>query len=129
MLNRRILTIEDDEAQRNLIRKTLEKRNYSVLMAAGGEKGLEMAREERPDLILLDVVMPGLKGNEVCKRLKADLRTKDIPILFLTSADSPKEVIDQYDVGAEVHLAKPISPKELIAQIEITFQDLKKPEE
>ena len=120
-ISRRILTIEDDPTQRMMIQKTLEKKGYTVLMADSGEKGLEVAFLQKPDLIILDVVMPGIHGEEVCKRLKSDARTKNIPILFLTSMDEPKDIIDHYDLGAEVHLTKPINPKELINQIEITF--------
>ena len=124
-VNRRILTIEDDLIQRTMIQRTLEKRGYTVLAAEDGLKGLEIAFSEIPDLILLDVIMPGLRGNEVCRRLKNDSRTKNIPVLFLTSLDTPKEIIEQYDLGAEVHLTKPINPKELISQIEITFEEQK----
>jgi CheY-like chemotaxis protein len=65
--------------------------------------------------------MPGMQGGDVCKRLKSDVRTKDIPVLFLTSTNTSKDIIEHYDLGAEVHLTKPINPKELISQIEITF--------
>lgn len=116
-----ILTIEDDLSQRTMIQRTLEKRGFKVLMAEDGRKGLEMAQSVKPDLILLDVVMPGLNGNEVCRRLKSDGRTKDIPVLFLTSLDAPKDVIEHYDVGGEIHLTKPINSKELISQIEFTL--------
>ncbi len=125
VMNRRILTIEDDLTQRTMIQRTLEKRGYTVLAAEDGLKGLEIAFSEKPDLILLDVIMPGLRGNEVCRRLKNDSRTKNIPILFLTALDTPKDIIEQYDLGAEVHLTKPINAKELISQIEITFEEQK----
>ena len=121
--NRCILTIEDDATQRTMIQKTLERRGYTVLIAEDGQMGLEMAQNQKPDLILLDVIMPGMRGNEVCKRLKADTRTKNIPVLFLTSLDTPKDIIEQYDLGAEIHLTKPINAKELISQVEITFKE------
>ena len=120
-ISRKILTIEDDPGQRMMIQKTLEKKGYTVLLADSGEKGLEAAFLQKPDLILLDVIMPGMHGEEVCKKLKNDTRTKNIPVLFLTSVNEPRDVIEHYDLGAEVHLTKPINPKELIAQIEITF--------
>ena len=123
-MKRRILTIEDDETQRTLIKKILERRDYAVLTAEDGETGLSLAKDEKPDLILLDVVMPGINGKEVCQRLKSDDRTKDIPILFLTTKDSPKDIIEHYDLGAEIHLTKPINPKELINQIEISFEEI-----
>lgn len=124
-LGKSILTIEDDITQRTMIQRTLEKRGYTVLMAEDGPKGLEVAQNQKPDLILLDVLMPGMRGDEVCRRLKSDNRTKDIPVLFLTSLDTPKDVIRHYDVGGEIHLTKPINAKELIAQVEITFTERK----
>ncbi len=120
-LGKNILTIDDDLSQRVMIQRTLEKSGLKVLMAEDGRLGIEMAQAQKPDLILLDVVMPGLNGNEVCRRLKSDSRTKDIPVVFLTSMDTPKEVIEHYDVGGEIHLTKPINPKELISQIELTL--------
>ena len=118
----KILTIEDDATQRTLIQRTLEKKGHSVLIAEDGRKGLELAQRERPDLIILDVVMPQMRGDEVCRRLKTDSRTKDIPVLFLTSLDTPKDVIEHYDLGADVHLTKPINPKELIRQVDISLK-------
>ena len=124
-LGRCILAIDDDVTQRTLIQRVLEKRGYRVVTTQDGRTGLEMAVTQRPDLILLDSVMPLMSGNEVCRRLKEDNRTKNIPVLFLTSLDNPKDVIEQYDLGAEIHLKKPISPKELISQIEMTFEEQK----
>jgi len=118
-----ILTIEDDPTQRVMIQKTLEKSGFTVFSAEDGPKGLEAAQSKRPDVILLDVVLPGMRGYDVCRKLKSDERTKNIPVLFLTSMDDPKEVIAQYDLGADVHLAKPINPKELLLQIEISLKE------
>ena len=119
---RRVLAIDDDAGQCVMIQKTLENQGYRVLLAEDGAKGLETAFKERPDVILLDVLMPGMRGDEVCRKLKSDDRTKDIPVLFLTSLNDPKDVITHYDLGAEIHLTKPINPKELISQIEITLK-------
>ena len=120
-LGKNILTIDDDLSQRTMIQRTLEKSGLKVLTAEDGHLGIEIAQSQKPDLILLDVIMPGLNGNEVCRRLKSDNRTKDIPVVFLTSMDTPKEVIEHYDAGGEIHLTKPINPKELISQIEFTL--------
>src|SRR3989338_4223060 len=123
VLSGTILTIDDDLNQRTLIQKTLEKRGLSVLIAEKGEKGLEMAMTHKPNLILVDVVMPGLNGKEVCKRLKSDSRTRDIPILFLTAQDAPNDIVEHYELGAEIHLTKPINPKELLLQVETTLKE------
>jgi len=116
-----ILTIEDDPTQRMMIQRTLEKKGYRVLAAEDGRQGIEIAHEYTPDLIILDVVMPGINGEEVCKILKNDIRTQDIPVLFLTSRSDPADVIEHFDLGAEIHLTKPINAKELISQVEITL--------
>ena len=122
-IGKSILTIDDDTMQRTMIQKTLEKRGFTVITASDGQEGLEMALRQKPHIILLDVMLPGMRGYDVCKRLKSDARTKDIPVLFLTALDDPKEVIAQYDMGGEVHLSKPINPRELILQIEISLQE------
>ncbi len=118
-----VLTIEDDPTQSTMIRRTLEKRGFKVFVAGDGPKGLELAQAQRPDIILLDVILPGMRGYDVCRRLKSDGRTKDIPVLFLTSLDDPKDVIAQYDLGGDVHLSKPINARELLAQIEISLKE------
>jgi len=121
-----ILAIEDDLTQQSMIKKTLEKNGYRVSLAEDGEKGFEAAKREKPDLILLDVVLPGgMNGQEVCKRLKADEATQGIPVIFLTSINTPGSVVEHFDLGAEMHLSKPISAKELISQVEITLKDNK----
>lgn len=116
-----VLTVEDDITQRTMIQKTLEKYGYTVLSAEDGAKGLEIAQSRKPDLILLDVIMPKMRGDEVCRRLKANDATKNIPVIFLTSLDAPKDIISHYEIGGDIHLTKPINPKELIKQIEITL--------
>lgn len=121
--NRRILFIDDNEVDRRLVEKILTKRAYRVILSSNGEAGLEIAQKEKPDLILLDVVLPGISGIEVCKRLKKDEETKNIPIIFLTEMDTPKNLIDCYEYGAEDFLNKSISPRLLIHQIEQTLQD------
>ena len=121
--NRRILFIDDNEVDRRLIEKILTKREYRVMLCSNGELGLEIAQKEKPDLILLDVVLPGISGIEVCKRLKRDEETKNIPIIFLTGMDTPKNLIDCYEYGAEDFLNKGISARLLIHQIELTLQD------
>ena len=117
-----ILVVEDDAGQRLLIHKILEKNGYNVILAENGSQGLAIARARKPDLILLDVVMPGISGREVCSQLKNEESTKNIPVIFLTSADSPNDVVEHFELGADMHLAKPIDAKALISQIEITFE-------
>ena len=91
---------------------------YQVLTALSGPRGIELARAEDPDVILLDIVMPGMDGYEVCRRLKADAQTDPIPVVFVTALQSSRESrIKALEVGAEAFLAKPIDEQELVAQI------------
>ncbi|MFA5060650.1 MAG: response regulator [Candidatus Omnitrophota bacterium] len=123
LAGKKVLIVEDDATQRAYAQKILAKQGFSVLIAENGEKGLEIAQAQSPHLIILDVVLPGIHGDEACRRLKADSRTKDIPVIFLTSMDEPKDVITHYEVGGEIHLTKPINAKELIRQVEITIKE------
>ena len=118
-----ILFVDDNEVQRKLISRTLSRRNYRVLLTDNGEKGVEMAKSEKPDLILLDIVLPGINGIEVCKRLKNDPATHNIPVLFLTGSDTPQNILDCYEFGAENYLNKSISTGALVSQIEMTLKE------
>ncbi len=123
LTNRRILFIDDSELDRRYIERILTKKKFQVTLAADGEQGLKSALEQIPNLVLLDVVLPGLSGIEVCKKLKKDELTKNIPIIFLTGLDTPKNLIDCYKYGAEDFLNKSIHPKALISQIEYTLKE------
>ena len=121
--NKTILYIDDNEHHRRFFEKVLNKRNFKVILSSDGESGLSLAREKKPDLILLDIVLPGMSGIDVCKILKREEETKNIPIIFLTGMDTPKNLIDCYEYGAEDFLNKSVSPKLLISQIELTLQE------
>lgn len=121
--NRTILFIENDEKDRTQIEKILTKRKFRVLLSPNGEGGLEIAQKEKPDLILMDVVLPGMSGIEVCKRLKGDELTKNIPVIFITKVDTTQNLIDCYEYGADDFLNKAVSPRTLISQIELTLED------
>jgi len=120
-----ILLVDDGEVDRHFVTRVLEERGYKVLCAENGKIGLYIAENERPDLILLDCIMPGLSGPEVGKQLKEKEKTKDIPIIFLTSLDTPANIVDCYDLGAVHFLAKPVNAKILIKQIETVLKELK----
>ena len=81
---RKILCIDDEPAILNIIKKRLESRHYEVLTASNGLSGIQQAKESKPDIILLDILMPGMDGHETCKRLKADEVTKGIPVIFFS---------------------------------------------
>ncbi len=107
----RVLIVDDEPAIRLLARVNLEADGIEVLEAGDGESGLESALRARPDLILLDVVMPGLDGLEVAERLRADERTRGIPIVFMSGLD---ELAEQHGEA----LVKPFDPLELSARVE-----------
>lgn len=108
-----ILIVDDDDAAIKMVRPLLIARGYAVLTALSGEAALEIVKKQRPNCILLDVIMPGLKGREVCKRIKADETTKDIPVVFLTAKDSEDDIKAEKEAGAVGHLTKPVNPKVL----------------
>ena len=118
-----ILVIDDNEVDQRVACAAVERGGYTALKAYDGESGLDMARRHKPDLIILDYQMPGLKGPEVCKILKSEELTRSIPVLFLTSLTSPGSVIDCYEQGGENYLSKPINPKFLLKQIDLVLKD------
>lgn len=118
----RILVIEDSEDIRYLLTALLQD-SYEVAAAAAGEAGLQMARSaERPDIILLDVVMPDMDGYEVLARLSRDPRTADIPVIFLTALGSEDEEHRGLDLGATDYVTKPISPPVLLARLKLHLE-------
>jgi diguanylate cyclase (GGDEF)-like protein len=104
-----ILIVDDTPANIEILSELLSS-EYEVLFATGGEDALEIAVDENPDLILLDVVMPGMDGYEVCSRLKADARTRAIPVIFVTAMDHEEDETKGLDAGAIDYLTKPIRP-------------------
>lgn len=114
---RSILIIDDEDTTLKILRPLLMSYGYSVLTAKTGEVGLDVAGKQKPDLIILDVILPGIKGREVCKRLKSNPATEKIPVVFMTSKDSPDDIKAEMEVGAAAHLSKPVNAKALISTI------------
>lgn len=117
LINNRILVIEDESNIQELIKYNLEKSGYKVILADNGTAGLNEALANVPDLILLDLMLPGLDGLEVCKRLRADKRTKRVPIFMLTAKSEELDKVLGLELGADDYITKPFSIKELIARI------------
>jgi two-component system response regulator MprA len=113
-MKERILIIEDDEAILKLLRRGLVYEGYQVDTAVDGETGLNSAHEQRPDLIILDWMLPGMDGLEVCRRLRA---SGSIPILMLTAKDTIQDRVQGLDAGADDYLVKPFELDELLARI------------
>jgi CheY-like chemotaxis protein len=114
---RTILVVDDDEDVRGLLRAMIERAAHRVLEAAGGAEALELIGRARPDLILLDVHMPGLDGTEVCRRIKAEPATPAIPVLMLTAAVRAEDRHRALSGGADGYITKPFSPRSLLDQI------------
>ena len=112
---KKILIIEDEENMVEGLRFNLEARNYVVIDALDGETGLKKAAGEQPDLIILDLMLPGLNGYEVCKRLKETI--PEIPIVMLTAKSQESDIVTGLDLGADDYITKPFSILELLARI------------
>ena len=113
-----ILLIEDEEDVSDLIRYHLRKAKLQILCASDGAEGMVMALSKRPDAIVLDIMLPKLNGFEVAKKLKADTRTEQIPILFLSAKGEAESRIKGLELGAEDYLTKPFSPRELVLRVQ-----------
>ncbi|MDD9910729.1 MAG: phosphate regulon transcriptional regulator PhoB [Ahrensia sp.] len=112
-----ILVVEDEEAQLEVLRYNLAKERFNVIAADDGEEALLVAREEMPDAIVLDWMLPSLSGIEVCRRLKASDETSAIPVLMLTARGEESDRIRGLETGADDYIVKPYSVGELIARI------------
>jgi CheY-like chemotaxis protein len=110
--------IEDNEDNLALMRLLLERAQYEVLPATDGATGLELARKEQPDILLLDLAMPEMDGWEVAAAMKADMITKDIPIIAVTAHALPKDRERAFEAGCDAFIVKPFSVAKLIGEIE-----------
>ncbi len=117
MTKETILIIEDDEDIRQLLKHTLEGGGHDTLAASDGLDGLSKARQHMPDLILLDLMLPGMDGFDVCKELKRGSETGKIPILMLTAKGEEIDRIVGLELGADDYVVKPFSPRELILRV------------
>jgi len=109
-----VLVVEDEEALRFTLAHNLKREGYAVITASRGDDGLKAAREHRPDLILLDVMLPGLDGIQVCRMLRRD---SDVPIIMLTALGGEGDRVAGLDIGADDYLPKPFGMRELMARV------------
>jgi len=112
-----VLVIEDEESILELLRYNLDKVGFTVILAASGEDGLALARRRRPDLILLDLMLPGMDGLEVCRLLKRSSETEHIPVVMLTARGEETDIVTGLELGADDYLTKPFSPRVLLAHL------------
>lgn len=113
----KILVVDDEKNILELVRFNLEREGYQVLTALDGAQGLELARKETPDLIVLDVMLPEMNGIEVCRELHQDAATKNIPIVMLSARAEELDRVLGLEMGADDYVTKPFSPRELVARI------------
>jgi DNA-binding response OmpR family regulator len=113
----KILIVEDEPDIRDLVAFTLRFAGYEVVTGSNGEEAVRLAKEEHPDLILLDVRMPRMTGYEACKLIKADASLKDVPVVFLSAKGQEAEIRDGMEAGAEEYLLKPFAPDQLTERV------------
>ena len=117
MANNTVLVVDDEHDILELIRYNLEREDFGVETVETGEDALRLARETEPDLIILDIMLPGMNGTEVCKRLKSDDQTRDIPVLMLTAKSTSSDVVNGLELGADDYVTKPFIPSVLLARV------------
>ncbi len=120
-----ILIVEDEKDIVRVLDYNLKKEGFKTLSAYDGEKALEVAGKEHPDLIILDLMLPKIDGLEVCKALKADRKTAPIPVIILTAKSQESDKIVGLELGADDYVTKPFSPRELIARIKAVLRRVK----
>lgn len=122
MARENILIVEDDEDIVEMIAYNLKRDGYKIISAFRGEDGLSLAKKNLPDLIILDIMLPGMDGFEVCKSLKNNALTEKIPIIMLTAKSQESDKIVGLELGADDYVTKPFSPRELIARIKAVLR-------
>ena len=116
-MTKRILVVEDTEDNRQIIRDLLTSAGYEMIEAVDGEEGVAMAAQHRPDLILMDIQLPGLDGYEATRRIKAQPELKHIPIIAVTSYALSGDEAKTREAGCDGYVAKPFSPRQLLAKV------------
>lgn len=120
----KILVVDDEEPILELLRFNLEKEGYQVCAAKDGQEALERVNDEQPDLLVLDVMLPGMSGIEVCQRLRLIPKYKQLPIIMLTAKGEEIDKVLGLELGADDYMTKPFSPRELLARIKACLRRL-----
>ena len=124
-----VLLIDDEKDILEMVRYNLEKEGFDAILATSGQSGLDIATKHKPDLLILDLMMPGLDGVEVCKRLRANPSTNRIPIIMLTARAAETDRIVGLEIGADDYITKPFSPRELVARVKAVLRRTRPAEE
>lgn len=122
MARGKILVIDDEKDLVELLRYNLEKEGFTVRSAHDGEAGLSAAKKDLPDLILVDLMLPGIDGLDVCRALRSDSRTSRIPLIMLTAKSAESDRVLGLELGADDYITKPFSPRELVARIKAVLR-------
>ncbi|HMB98695.1 MAG TPA: response regulator transcription factor [Balneolaceae bacterium] len=129
MSKQTILVVDDEQDLLDLIEYNLKKEGYNVLKAENGVRGLEMVKEHKPNLVLLDIMMPKLDGIQVCEKMRANPDLKAIPVIFLTARSDEKTEVEGLDIGADDFITKPISTTKLLSRIKAVLRRYDETEE
>lgn len=122
MSRQTILVVEDEEDLLELSRYNLAREGYQVVGVTTGEEGLDIARSQAPDLVLLDLMLPGINGLDVCRVLKSDARTRHIPVIMVTARAEDADVVLGLELGAQDYVVKPFSPRVLVARVRVALR-------
>jgi len=122
MSNEKILVVDDEEDILELVRYNLAKEGYQVKCVTSGEDALKAASEETPDVVLLDLMLPGVHGLDVCRNLKSNESTMNIPIVMLTAKGEDADIVAGLELGADDYVTKPFSPRVLLARIRVVLR-------
>lgn len=123
----KVLVVEDEKDILELVRYHLEKEGFQCLQAADGAAALRLTREQHPDLLILDLMLPGLDGLEVCRRLRREAATARLPIIMLTAKAEEVDRVVGLEVGADDYIVKPFSPRELVARVKAILRRIQEP--
>ena len=127
---KKVLIVEDEKDILQLVKLYLEKEGYRIVTASTGSEGLAQVRTEKPDLVVLDLMLPEIDGLEICKRLRSSPDTAMLPIIMLTAKAEESDTIIGLELGADDYVTKPFSPKTLVARVKALFRRLeRKPED
>src|SRR5438874_660188 len=122
-----VLVLDDEKDILEMVRYNLEKEHLDVITASEGQSGLEIGLKHKPDLVVLDLMMPGMNGLEVCKQLRSDARTSRVPIIMLTAKAAETDKIIGLEMGADDYITKPFSVRELLARVRAVLRRAKEP--
>lgn len=129
MAKEKILVVDDEEDILELLRYNLGKEGYQLIAVTSGEAALSKAKAENPDLIILDLMLPGMDGLEVCKVLKNESATASIPVIMLTAKGEDADIVTGLELGADDYITKPFSPRVVLARVRAALRRKKKAEE